>query len=47
MNKYDTEDYVVATIACLVFPVLIPVALGVVAYFCLSAALSGGSKDEM
>lgn len=47
MKKYDSFDLLVAVGACLLFPVLIPVALGVVAYFCLSAAFSGGTKDEM
>lgn len=47
MKKYDSFDLLVAAGVCLLFPVLIPVALGVVAYFCLSAAFSGGTKDEM
>ncbi len=47
MKKYDSFDLLVAAGACLLFPVLIPVAVGIVAYFSLSAAFSGGSKDEV
>lgn len=47
MKKYDSFDLLVAAGACLLFPVLIPVAVGVVAYFSLSAAFSGGTKDEV
>ncbi len=47
MKKYDSFDLLVAAGACLLFPVLIPVALGVVAYLALSTAFSGGTKDEV
>ncbi len=36
MKKYDSFDLLVAAGACLLFPVLIPVAVGIVAYFSLS-----------
>jgi len=47
MKKYDSFDLLVAAGACILFPVLIPVALGVVAYLAISAAFSGSTKDEM
>ncbi len=47
MKKYDGFDLLVAVGVCLLFPVLIPVAVGVVVYFSLSAAFSGSTEDEM
>jgi hypothetical protein len=47
VKKYDSFDLLVMVGACLLFPVLIPVAVGIVVYFSLSAAFSGGTKDEV
>ena len=47
MKKYDSFDLLIASGVCLLFPVMIPVALGVVAYLAISAASSGGTEDEV
>jgi maltodextrin utilization protein YvdJ len=40
----DWRDYVVAVIACLVFPVFIPVAIGMV-IFMMTAAACNSTKE--
>ena len=44
MKKYDSFDLLVAAGACLLFPVLIPVAVGIVAYMMLSTAQKGSKE---
>lgn len=47
MKKYDSFDLLIAAGACLLFPVMIPAAIGVVAYLAISAASTGGTEDEV
>ena len=47
MTEWRVRNCIYTTLVCLVFPVLIPVALGMVVYLTLSAALSRGTNDEM
>jgi hypothetical protein len=42
--KSDWRDYVIPVVACLVFPVLIPVAIGMVLFMMICAA--GNSNKE-
>ena len=46
--KSDWVDYAITVVACLVFPVLIPVALGAVAFMAISAGINSSkeAKDE-
>ena len=44
MKKYDSFDLLVAAGACLLFPVLIPVSVGIVAYMMLSTAQKGSKE---
>ena len=44
MRTSSFFDYVIAIGACIVFPVLIPVALGVVVY--MTFAAGAGGNDE-
>ena len=46
MKTVTYGDWLVVAGACLLFPVLIPVSLGIVAYMMLSSAQKG-SKDEV
>jgi hypothetical protein len=43
--KNDWVDYAIAVVACIVFPVLIPVALGIVAFFAISAGINSGKEE--
>ncbi len=44
--KNDWRDYVIPVVACLVFPVLIPVALGIVLFLVINAVSSTNKGDE-
>jgi len=44
MKKYDSFDLLVAAGVCLLFPVLIPVSVGIVAYMMLSTAQKGSKE---
>jgi hypothetical protein len=42
----DWVDYAIAVVACIVFPVLIPVALGIVAFMAINAGINSGKEEE-
>ena len=42
----EWSDYIIPVIVCIVFPVLIPVAIGVVIFFMAAAALNSNEEEE-
>ena len=42
--KKDWLDYVIPVVACVVFPILIPVALGLVAFMVISAGINSSKE---
>jgi len=46
MKRYDIFDWLVAVGVCVLFPVMIPVALGIVGFLAIFAAFSADKEHE-
>jgi hypothetical protein len=44
--KNDWRDYVIPVVACIVFPVFIPVAIGIVLFLVINAVSSTNKENE-